>query len=70
MQGYGATLRMWRDDYVTRCAHSEFRMALAVQRGKDISIAGLTISHAGGDGLIVMGDGGKDGAAICINTLL
>ena len=61
LAGYGATLRMWREDYVARCAHSEFRMALAIQRGSDITIAGLTISHAGGDGLIVMGDGGKDG---------
>ena len=61
LAGYGATLRMWREEYVAHCAHSEFRMALAIQRGSDIRIAGLTISHAGGDGLIVMGDGGKDG---------
>jgi hypothetical protein len=55
--GYGATLRMWRELYVSQCKHSEFRMALAIQRSRGIQIAGLTISHAGGDGLIVMGDG-------------
>jgi hypothetical protein len=55
--GYGATFRMWREIYVAQCKHSEFRMALAIQRSRGIQIAGLTISHAGGDGLIVMGDG-------------
>lgn len=61
--GYGATLRMWRDEYVARCKHSEFRMALAIQGCDHIAISGLTISYAGGDGLIVMGDGAKAGSA-------
>ena len=62
LAGYGATLRMWRDDYVARCKHSEFRMALAIQGCTGIAISGLTISYAGGDGLIVMGDGSKAGS--------
>eukprot|EP00035_Acanthoeca_spectabilis_P028099 m.469201 g.469201 ORF g.469201 m.469201 type:complete len:155 (-) comp28248_c0_seq1:583-1047(-) len=54
--GYGATLRMWRDEYAADCNHSEFRAAMLVQRTASLTIAGLTVTHAGGDGMTVMGD--------------
>jgi hypothetical protein len=54
--GYGASWRMWREDYVARCKHSEFRMGLAMSNCSDMEVAGLTISETGGDGIIVMSD--------------
>lgn len=52
--GYGATWRMWREDYVRRCKHSEFRMGWSIDNCTDVQVAGLTIRETGGDGLIVM----------------
>ena len=52
--GYGASWRMWREDYVARCKHSEFRMGWAIDNCTDVEVAGLTIRETGGDGLIVM----------------
>lgn len=52
--GYGASWRMWREDYVQHCKHSEFRMGWSIDNCTDVEVAGLTIRETGGDGLIVM----------------
>jgi hypothetical protein len=52
--GYGASWRMWRQDYVRHCKHSEFRMGWSIDNCTDVEVAGLTIRETGGDGLIVM----------------
>ena len=54
ISGYGASWRMWREEYVAKCAHSEFRMGLMVSNASDFEVAGLRIHHTGGDGIIVM----------------
>ena len=51
--GYGATLKMWRQDYndPSLYAHSEGRHAIAVLGAQDVSIRGLVVSESGGDGV-------------------
>ena len=52
--GWGASWRMWRDDYVQRCKHSEFRMGFQISNCSDTEVVGLTIHDSGGDGIILM----------------
>ena len=52
--GAGAALRMWREDIMAepqQYIHSENRGGLAVYDSSAVSITGLNISHAGGDGI-------------------
>ena len=52
LSGYGATLRMWREDYVGPDYElSEWRHALALRGTRDALIAGLRIENSGGDGI-------------------
>ena len=50
--GYGASLRMWKEDY-TKAPYqkSEWRHALALYGTSHVLIAGLTIERSGGDGI-------------------
>lgn len=68
IRGYGATLRMWRDDYA-RAPYSkaEWRMALNLGGAKDVKIYGLTLAESGGDGIYV--GAGPDGGP-CRNVLI
>ena len=52
--GWGARWRMWRDDYVQKCKHSEFRMGFQISNCSDTEVVGLTIHDSGGDGIILM----------------
>ena len=52
--GWGASWRMWRDDYVAKCQHSEFRMGFQISNCSDTEVVGLTIHDSGGDGIILM----------------
>ena len=57
LRGYGATLRMRRDDYAGPAyARAEWRHCLAFYSCKDVKILGLTVAESGGDG-IYLGNG-------------
>eukprot|EP01051_Picozoa_sp_SAG22_P011551 SAG22_NODE_1122_length_5500_cov_2.968339_4_plen_313_part_00 len=51
--GYGATLRMWKEDYNNHSLYrdSEFRMGISVYGSRGVRIFGLTVRDTGGDGL-------------------
>lgn len=51
--GYGATLRMWKEDYANPKLYSkaEWRMAIAIHSSRNINIYGLKIRESGGDGI-------------------
>jgi hypothetical protein len=50
--GYGARLRMWRDDYASPpYAKGEWRSGLALRGVKNFVLAGLEIVETGGDGI-------------------
>lgn len=53
LSGYGATLRMWREDYADpeKYEKSEWRHALSIRSCSGIRVLGLTISDSGGDGI-------------------
>ena len=58
--GYGATIRMWRDDYARGkdgrgCDYrrGEWRHALSIVGSHDIVVEGLTIEESGGDGIYI-----------------
>ncbi|MCK5806247.1 MAG: hypothetical protein KAI66_25675, partial [Lentisphaeria bacterium] len=53
LRGYGATWRMWRDDYANPDLYSkaEWRMCLALGGCTNIKVLGLTLAESGGDGI-------------------
>ena len=54
LRGYGATLRMRRDDYLLPPYEpSEWRMGLAFYSSSDIRVEGLVVKDSGGDGIIL-----------------
>ena len=72
IRGYGATFRMWKQDYITglvleqfdwhrwygQYPKAEWRMTLSIRGSKNVMISGLTLKDSGGDGIYV--DGGKE----------
>ena len=57
LTGYGATFRMWKEDYADPCEYtfSEWRHGIKLCGCDNIIIAGLTIEETGGDGISVTG---------------
>ena len=69
IRGYGATFRMWKQDYITGLVleqmgwnrwygpyeKAEWRMTLAIRGSKNVTVAGLTLEDSGGDGIYVNG---------------
>lgn len=58
--GYGATLRMWRDDYARGkdgkgrdYRRGEWRHALSISGSRNIVVEGLTLEESGGDGIYI-----------------
>lgn len=58
--GYGATLRMWRDDYARGkdgkgrdYRRGEWRHTLSVSGSRNVFIEGLTLEESGGDGIYI-----------------
>ncbi len=53
LRGYGATLRMHREDYANPKLYSkaEWRMVLNILSSKNINVYGLTLALSGGDGI-------------------
>ena len=59
LSGEGATLRMWKADYVAPpYKKSEWRHALALYACENVTVKGLTIADSGGDG-IYLGAGSR-----------
>ena len=68
IRGYGATLRMWRDDYAKApYSKAEWRMTLEMDGVNNVKVYGLTLAESGGDGIYV--GAGADGAP-CRNVLI
>ena len=52
--GYGAHVRMWKEDYLGRdYERGEWRHTIYIRDAQNISIRGLQVSSSGGDGLYV-----------------
>ncbi len=52
LSGYGATLRMRRDDYAgPNYEKAEWRMVLALRGCSNVKVYGLTLAESGGDGI-------------------
>ena len=72
IRGYGATFRMWKQDYINglvleqfgwhrwygQYPKAEWRMTLSIRGSKNVNVSGLTLKDSGGDGIYV--DSGKD----------
>ncbi|MDE0088405.1 MAG: right-handed parallel beta-helix repeat-containing protein [Candidatus Poribacteria bacterium] len=72
IRGYGATFRMWKQDYITglvleqfdwhrwygQYPKGEWRMTLSIRGSKNIKVSGLMLKDSGGDGIYI--DGGKE----------
>lgn len=53
LTGYGATLRMWKQDYddKTQYKHAEWRHVLNFHSCSRVRVTGLTLADSGGDGI-------------------
>jgi hypothetical protein len=51
--GYGATLRMYREDYKSYKIKSEHRHTLEIRGCRNIKISGLRLEKSGGDGIFI-----------------
>ncbi len=72
LSGYGATWRMWRDDYANPELYSkaEWRMCLALGGCTNVKILGLTLTESGGDGIYLgVGTGGATNKDILIKDV-
>ncbi|MGI5820012.1 MAG: hypothetical protein ACOX9R_18155 [Armatimonadota bacterium] len=71
LRGYGATFRMWRDDYDNPELYTkaEWRHTLSLRGTNNINIYGLTLTESGGDG-IYFGAGGGGNRNIHIKDLV
>ncbi len=59
LRGYGATIRMHKEDYTKPpYPRGEWRMGIVIRGGKNVQILGLTIRDTGGDG-IYLGAGAR-----------
>jgi hypothetical protein len=54
IRGYGATLRMWKQDYQREpYEKAEWRMTLALRGCKNVLVEGLRLESSGGDGIYI-----------------
>ncbi|OGV68561.1 MAG: hypothetical protein A2283_20105 [Lentisphaerae bacterium RIFOXYA12_FULL_48_11] len=53
LTGYGAALRMWRQDYddPAQYEHAEWRHTLSIRSCSNVKVLGLTLAESGGDGI-------------------
>ena len=72
IRGYGATFRMWKQDYINglvleqfgwhrwygQYEKAEWRMTLAIRGCKNVNVSGLMLKDSGGDGIYI--DGGAE----------
>jgi hypothetical protein len=71
LRGYGATWRMWREDYDNPELYekAEWRHCLTLRNTDNINVYGLTLTESGGDG-IYFGAGGDGNINIHIKDLV
>lgn len=57
--GYGARIKMWREDYANQSLYSksEWRHCISVTAATNLSIVGVTLAESGGDGIAIGGEG-------------
>ena len=56
LRGYGAALRMWRDDYAgPDYKKGEWRHVLEIASCRNVRVYGLTLAESGGDGIYLGG---------------
>ncbi|MGI5820011.1 MAG: right-handed parallel beta-helix repeat-containing protein [Armatimonadota bacterium] len=69
LRGYGATFRMWQEDYANLDLYqpSEWRHALSLRGASDINVFGLTLRDSGGDG-IYFGRGADDATNLNVHV--
>ncbi|MFO8078840.1 MAG: right-handed parallel beta-helix repeat-containing protein [Armatimonadota bacterium] len=73
LRGYGATFRMWQEDYANPDLYepAEWRMALALRGVTDVTVLGLTLRDSGGDGIYLgRGSGGKTNLNVHIKDVI
>jgi hypothetical protein len=52
LSGYGATLKMWKEDYhAPEYQPAEWRHALSIRGCENVKVYGLTLASSGGDGI-------------------
>ena len=61
LSGYGATWRMWREDYDNPDLYekAEWRMCLAIGGCTNVKVLGLTLTESGGDGIYLGAGAGR-----------
>ena len=71
LNGYGATFRMWRDDYddPEQYTKAEWRHTLSLRGVRNFNIYGLTLAESGGDG-IYFGAGGGGNIGVHIKDVI
>lgn len=72
LRGYGAVMRMWRDDYddPEQYERAEWRHVLQICGSTNINIYGLTLTESGGDGIYLGTGGGKTNTNIHIKDVV
>lgn len=60
INGYGATFRMDRSEYLGFDTNTEFRHSLAIAEGDNMTVRGLTLEESGGDGVYIVGGSGRE----------
>jgi hypothetical protein len=70
LSGYGASIAMNKQEYIDLHDGGEWRMALAIDSCSDVTIEGLTLSGAGGDGIYLGRVQGAGYAAECRNITI
>ena len=73
LRGYGATFRMWRDDYddPNQYEKAEWRHALSLRGARNMNIYGLTLTESGGDGIYLgVGPGGATNLNVHIKDVV
>ncbi|MBD3291384.1 MAG: hypothetical protein GF393_00560, partial [Armatimonadia bacterium] len=71
LRGYGATFRMWQEDYDNPDLYekAEWRHCLSIRGSKNIEVLGLTLRDSGGDG-IYLGRSGETNNGIHIKDVI
>ncbi len=73
LRGYGATFRMWKEDYANPelYAKGEWRHCLQLRGATNVEVHGLTLSRSGGDGIYLgIGSEGRTNTNITIKDVV
>ncbi len=73
LRGYGATFRMWKEDYANPelYAKGEWRHCLQLRGARNMEVYGLTLASSGGDGIYLgIGPEGQTNTDITIKDVI